>query len=135
MVQYILATHGKMASGMKSSVEMLLGETKNLLVYDAYINNEDITVGISKIINSIDKEQKIVMLSDMRGGSINQKMMSYLDNDNIFLVTGLNLSLLLSLLVDYSDDIDASKLSNVVEEHRDSMQVVSLDFTVEDDFL
>ncbi|MGB7800984.1 PTS sugar transporter subunit IIA [Buttiauxella sp.] len=135
MVHYILATHGKMAGGMKSSAEMLLGPTNNLSVYDAYVDEEDISVGIQRIIRSIDENQKIVMLSDMRGGSVNQKMMGYLGGDNIFLVTGLNLALLLTLLVDYSDDIDEQKLSKVVEEHRDSMQVESLDFKIEDDFL
>ena len=43
MVKFLLASHGKMASGMKMSLNILLGNSDNVTVYDAYVDDSNIT--------------------------------------------------------------------------------------------
>ena len=38
MLKIFLSSHGSMASGMQSSLKILMGECENLTVFDAYLD-------------------------------------------------------------------------------------------------
>ena len=45
MTKIFLATHGRMASGMKSSIDLLMGSSEALTVFDAYLPGVTVSVG------------------------------------------------------------------------------------------
>lgn len=75
------------------------------------------------------------MLSDLYGGSVNQKMYMYLQRPNTYLIAGVNLALLLEVCL--RDSISKPYLDRLVRESRNMLRVVELDNEEirEDDFL
>ena len=117
MTKIFLATHGRMASGMKSSIDLLMGSSEALTVFDAYLPGVTVSVG----------EQAKLLVSDMLGGSVNQELMKYSDLENVFVITGITLTLLLELLCQCHQNFTASQLDELIENSRLMTQRVSLD--------
>ncbi len=68
-----------------------------------------------KTINEIisDSNEPIICLTDIFGGSINNYIMSMLSiHSNIHLVTGVNLSMIIQLLMDLDQGIDIKEVIN-----------------------
>lgn len=125
MLKLLLASHGKMAEGMKSAVELLIGKQENLTVISAYVEGRNIDKELAAYFASLDKEDQLVMLSDLYGGSVNQKMYLYLDRPNTFLVSGINLALLLELCM--AEEVTLQKLQTLVEQSRKLQKVIVFD--------
>lgn len=78
MLRLFLSSHGHLASGMKSSVEILSGANDRLTVFDAYVNEENVKDVLDNYFASVVKpEDQVILLSDLYGGSVNQVMYLY----------------------------------------------------------
>ena len=100
MTKIFLATHGRMASGMKSSIDLLMGSSEALTVFDAYLPGVTVSVGeqAAQFLAQCEPSETKLLVSDMLGGSVNQELMKYSDLENVFVITGITLTLLLELL-------------------------------------
>ncbi len=135
MVKYFISAHGKMASGIKESLEVLLGSSKQVTVFDAYVDDTNVEAEIKRQIEAVDEKDYLVMMSDISGGSVNQIMMRYMDRERTFLVTGINLALVVGLAAAYSETISAEEIETVIEQSRTMMFLVKNDKTeIEEDF-
>lgn len=95
---FVLITHGNFATGIKTTLEMIVGNQENIDYIDCYIKKEfDIEVEVSKILNKY-KNQDIIFLTDIYGGSVNNYILSLLNNENIYLISGFNLPLIMNLI-------------------------------------
>lgn len=99
MYQFIIATHGLFAEGIKNSIEIILGKFENLDTLSCYIDSSfNLKEEIDKILKSYYNKE-IIVITDIFGGSVNNLFMEKIPlNKNIHLVTGLNLPLILNLL-------------------------------------
>ncbi|EHR32304.1 PTS sugar transporter subunit IIA [Helcococcus kunzii] len=122
-----IASHGKLASGIKSSINILLGEKNNISIYDAFIDDTNLEDKVEKYLSSRDKKVKTIFLTDIYGGSVNQFISKYIDNRDIFLIAGINLPLVISILLMNDKDITKETLMNIVRESRETIKLVDLD--------
>lgn len=122
MLKLFLSSHGHLASGMKSSVQILTGNTDMITVFDAYITQESVEEKLDEFFAQVTDEDQVVLLSDLYGGSVNQVMMRYLDHPNTMLVAGVNLAIVLELAVRQS--ITESELNEIVEQSQTMLRVV-----------
>lgn len=126
MKHVLIATHGKMASGIRYTAEMIAGEQTELTTIDAYVDAE---VDVEKAFDTYFEErkgQRIFVMTDLMGGSVNQKLMQYAAKDKkITLITGMNLPLLLQILF-AEEDIDEEELKQCVEDARKELQIVGM---------
>ncbi len=115
-MKIILASHGALAKGMKDTLDMIVGNQVSIQAYSAYDEeNVDFASDISQQITREVNEQFIIV-TDVMGGSVNNAMTELvLRYKNIFLITGMNLPLVLSLAT-YSGDIDLKALDELVQE-------------------
>lgn len=127
MVQFLLASHGKMASGMKTSLDILLGASKNVTVFDAYVDESNVENKIREFLDSVNEEDQVILLSDLFGGSVNQMMFRFLERPNTYLVAGVNLALVLELVASSFEDFTKEKLQETVEMSRQAMTLVEFD--------
>ena len=68
----ILASHGHLASGMKNTVEMILGEQEALKAFDAYTTPEcNVHDTLEAMLRQADGE--CVIVTDVLGGSVNKE--------------------------------------------------------------
>lgn len=101
MRQYILASHGYLAQGMKSSLELILGDgagTYEIKTLCAYVDeNQDLASQIEALLASSGEEDQVVVLTDIFGGSVNNEFIKYMDRYPFYLVAGMSLPLLVEL--------------------------------------
>lgn len=138
MVKFLLASHGKMASGMKMSLDILLGHSENVYVYDAYVDDTNITEEFDKFFASVSDDDQVIMLADMFGGSVSNMMYTRLTRPNTFLVAGVNLALVLELVaMSACGDFTKESLETTISNSREALKLVELDASennTEEDF-
>ena len=90
MRKYIIATHGHMAYGINTTLNMLIGAQENLTIINAYTDEcKDPIPEFEKIIAE-NPEDDIVIMTDLFGGSVNNNAMLMTKNERVHVVTGIN---------------------------------------------
>jgi fructoselysine and glucoselysine-specific PTS system IIA component len=106
--KFIIATHGRMASGIKSSLEMIIGQTEGLFLIEAYIEgNKGIEEELERVLSNIDTQAELIVFTDLLGGSITNQVLRLTHGRNIHIVSGFNLAMLIeTIMADPSEPID-----------------------------
>lgn len=114
MLSILVASHGKFASGLKSSVEILTGMGSRLTTIDAYLDDRDYTQDIKRFIEIA--ERPAIIFTDLLGGSVNQKVvLAAAKQKNIYIVTQMNLAIILAVLLD-SEPFSVQHLDELITE-------------------
>ena len=125
MLRIFISSHGHFASGIKSSVEILMGPNPRITVFDAYIDQDSVQEHLDSFYETVGEDDKVILLSDLYGGSVNQVMYTYLEKPNTKLIAGVNLALVLELAV--REEISDEEIEQLVEQSRTMLRVVELD--------
>ena len=100
----LIATHGHLASGIKSAIGILAGEPCQIDVIAAYPDDVpgDYTPAIERFIAGVGDEDEGFVFTDILSGSVNQRVIRAdpFSNPNITLVTGTNLMVVLGVALD-----------------------------------
>ncbi|GGP07739.1 PTS sugar transporter subunit IIA [Oceanobacillus neutriphilus] len=128
-VHYIIASHGNMAKGIYHTYNYITQcEPENLYIINAYTENDSPAIQIDRCLSGIPEEDKILVFTDIRQGSINQLFYTRLAQYDFFLVTGMNLSLLLELMTIKEEELNERKIQQVVEEARREIEFMNIRF-------
>ena len=119
--QIILASHGSMAEGTLSAVNMVIGKQPSVSAFglDAWETPEAIKEQVEKVIAAHPKDY-IVILCDIKGGSVHNRLMDLCARDNVSVVSGMNLVLVLSLALD-ADDLDVDTIKEHMAEAKENL--------------
>ncbi len=133
-MKIFLSSHGHLASGIKSSLDILLGNSDKVTVFDAYVDETNLTTVLDAFYANVGNDEQVILLSDLYGGSVNQQMALYTNKPNTTLIAGVNLALVLELAV--AQDLTKDQIEEIVEQSRSMMRIVDLDADqqVQDDF-
>jgi len=136
MLKVFLSSHGRLASGIKSTLSILMGENERLTTFDAYIDETTVQEHLDEFFATVTEEDEVLLCSDLYGGSVNTAMCQYLDRPNTRLVAGVNLNFVLQVMLEES--IDDDRLAEIISEARNGLQQVIIESTEgsssEDDF-
>ena len=121
MRHFIISSHSHLVEGMVSALELIVGKIDNLSFYNAYTeeetgDNEHFKEKIMREINSIPKEDDIIIMTDMFGGSVNNELLDLCKNKNCHLVTGMNLLLVIGLCLGSEEEPINEQIHRLVEE-------------------
>ena len=130
MLKIFLSSHGHMASGIKSSLDILIGNTDKITVFDAYVDVKNVQDVLDNFYKTVGEDDEVLLLSDLYGGSVNQVMFTYLNRPNTRLVSGVNLALVLELAI--KETISDSELEELVETSRMMMKIVKIEALADD---
>jgi Phosphotransferase system, mannose/fructose-specific component IIA len=134
MRKILIASHGSLASGILSSLKLLLGSAENVTAIDAYMDSRDFKQQVEEYFLSIQPADEVIMLSDLYGGSVNQVLYLFLERENTRLVAGYNLALVLELAL-IAGDISDEDLIRIVTGGKEAIQIVSYEQKqIEEDF-
>ena len=79
MNQIILASHGGLAAGARDTLEMIIGDVSRVHVISLKRDDKDqIDERTIALIDSFDASDKVYILTDMMGSSVNNSMVSVL---------------------------------------------------------
>ncbi|MCR9264096.1 MAG: hypothetical protein NXH86_08040 [Flavobacteriaceae bacterium] len=126
MRKFLIATHGKFASGIKSSLDMIIGAQDNIFVLDAYTeNNVPIQDHLDAILNEIEIGDELVVFTDIMGGSITNQIIQRINSGNAHIVSGVNLPLLIEVILSDPDEDLQKVLDDAVENAKTQIVYVS----------
>ena len=74
MKKILIATHGYLADGFKSSISLLTGGEDAIETICAYVDESDYTERIQAFVDSIGPDDDGVIFTDIYGGSVCQKV-------------------------------------------------------------
>lgn len=123
MKQILIATHGKMASGIRYTAELIAGKSEEITTIDAYVNPEDNIEKQFEEYFKMHEGERIIVFTDLMGGSVNQKLLKYSEKENVTLLTGMNLPVLIQIML-AEDNIEDTEIMEYVEEAREELQIV-----------
>ena len=132
MTKFFLSSHGHLASGLASSLDILLGGHDRVTVFDAYVDEKSLNDALDAFFQTIGEKDQVILLSDMYGGSVNSTMYTYLDRPNTTLVAGVNLALVIGLTI-LEGDIIRETLESVIEQSREAIRIVDLEKSGEEE--
>ncbi|MBB6110593.1 PTS system, fructoselysine and glucoselysine-specific IIA component [Mucilaginibacter lappiensis] len=100
MRKFLIATHGAFAKGIQSSVNMIIGETDNVFLIQAYLDDHiSVEDELATVLTHITADDELVIFTDLLGGSVNNIMMREALKDNVHIVSGFNLPLLIEVIM------------------------------------
>ena len=132
---YLIATHGKFASGLQNSLNVLTGSGDNVQVIDAYVTDDDYTPNVQQFIQEVSEDSQGIVFTDLYGGSVNQKISAEImtsGKDNIMLVSNSNLAIILSIMFHENTGM-LSKEDILAAIQESQVQLVSTTIEEEDD--
>jgi len=110
LIKYIFASHGTLAKGILSSVELILGRQSNVETLCAYLSEDfNLSLEVNRLLDSFSEEDEVIVLTDIFGGSVNNEFIQYIGQKNIHLISGMNLPLVIDLIV----TLDENKEENL----------------------
>ena len=119
MNQIILASHGGMSAGLKNTLELILGDLPNVhAVATTRDEMEPITAATRRLLDGFDPADKVYILTDVIGGSVNNDMMTLLaDYPDLTVICGTNVCLALNL-ASCDDEISDADLEEFMNQAR-----------------
>lgn len=121
MRKYVIATHGKMAEGIRSTLEIIVGPQENLICISGYTEECPEPVAEMKRIVEENQENDVVFMTDLLMGSINNNAVSLMSSGKVHVVTGVNLAAVISLVMSDPGQDTAEAVREAVESSREMM--------------
>lgn len=116
MKKILLASHGKMAAGLKNTLEIFLGPTDSITAVCAYLDSSDNYIyEIESFIQSAHDDA--IIFTDINGGSVNQKVVQLVlaSNKDIPVITSMNLPIVLSIAL-LEEEMTEEKLNELIKD-------------------
>ncbi len=114
MIALIISTHGKFSEELVKSSEMIFGSQTNVgvVTFKPGEGTDNLVDKYNNLINELDCKDGVLFMVDLFGGSpFNAASILALKNDNMEIITGVNLPMLLEVF----GSRDFSSLSELVE--------------------
>ncbi|QAA21764.1 PTS sugar transporter subunit IIA [Sporolactobacillus terrae] len=123
MKKILVASHGQLADGVKSSLSILVGNTDSIRFINAYVTKEDIDESLNTFFSSVSEDDEVIIFTDLLGGSVNQKVTLRAQKHHAFIIAGFNLPIILEVLF-LPEPITKETLNQKIETCRQAMVLV-----------
>ncbi|WP_367885063.1 PTS sugar transporter subunit IIA [Lactiplantibacillus plantarum] len=134
MNKFLIASHGELAKGIQSTVELFAGKNNAISYISAYTAaDEDLSIQLTNFVSSVSASDTAIIFTDLYGGSVNQKItVMAAGKTNFHIISGFNLPVVLETVL-YTGKINTDFINCVVEKGRQNLKVVDLQPATDDD--
>ena len=117
MIGVVVVTHGQLATELVNAAEMIVGDPPQFTAVSIGWHDEvnDARGEIAQAIERVRGDAGVLLLTDMFGGTPSNLGMTFLEQDRLEVITGVNLPMLIKLASLRS----SSNLLGVAKEMRD----------------
>lgn len=126
--QIIIATHSELAEGFKNALSFFVGEEKNIHTICAFTRDLEPENVINEFLTKLPKEDKVIVFTDIVGGSVNQLFSKKLIDNDFILISGLNLSLLLEMYLVPEEELNYKKIIEIIEKSKNEIKFINLEY-------
>lgn len=124
MRRYVIASHHRLAEGLKDTLEFLTA-CRDIRDINAYVDDRDLDDQIQEVFSSFDPEDEVLIMTDMLGGSVNQHFCPYM-SEKRHLICGINLPCALSLVLIPGDmPLTREGIRQIIEDSRSHLIYVN----------
>jgi len=99
MVGILIVSHGRLADALISSVQSLVGNLEKIKGIPIRLKDrqEEVKDRIQKEMGEVDDRNGVVILTDILGGTPTHLSLSFLEDEKVEVVTGVNIPMLPTL--------------------------------------
>ena len=99
MTKTIVITHGSLAKDLVEITDQILERATGAIAicFDLLNDYADLKHKIEDVLSTIDESDKIIILTDLFGGTASNVAIPFVQKERIDVITGLNLAMLLYL--------------------------------------
>lgn len=129
MRKMIIASHGDLSKGMKSSLQMILGPMADpIITYSLYPGQsaQDFAEELSGEIQAAPQDEYLIF-TDVYGASVCTAMFPLTAHPNVTLFAGMNLNLIIECMVSCPEPLDAPGIASLLRQSREGLRQVSRD--------
>jgi PTS system mannose-specific IIA component len=100
MIGGLIVSHGKLAEELLNALTIIIGEAVNIEAISIgwYDDVEESKKKISQSLKNIDQKNGVVIFTDMFGGTASNLSFSFLKDDQVEIITGVNLPMLIKFV-------------------------------------
>ena len=116
MIGGIIVSHGKLAEELLNALNIILGEVVNIdaISIGWYDDVEESKKKISQSLQAVNKKNGVLIFTDMFGGTPSNLSFSFIKDNRIEIITGVNLPMLIKLAsiraeMSLSDAVEAAR--------------------------
>lgn len=118
---------------MKDTLGFITGKKENVIALSAYMDNQRVDDQINNLMNQFNKDDEVIVLTDIMAGSVNQKFFTYRNKEHTHIIAGINLPLLISLVMEPTNMyLSNDRINKLINEARNQIINVN-DYTIESD--
>ncbi len=135
-MKLLIASHGTFAKGIKSALKIIVGNVDDITTINAYVDECDFKKELDTFFE-VNKDEEIIVCTDLFGGSVNQAIIQKLKEKDFNLITGVNFPFLLELSIALANgNVDKDKLKEIIASSKEQLMLVNdvLVANTEDDF-
>ncbi|MCF0069606.1 hypothetical protein LZD49_03930 [Dyadobacter sp. CY261] len=126
MRKFLIATHGTFAGGIRSSLEMIIGQQEHVHLIQAYVEeNKGLEEELGALLADLSEEDELVIFTDLLGGSVTNQVLRHALKDNVHIVSGFNLPLLVDVLMAGPEEPVMEVIAHAIQAARDQMVYVN----------
>jgi PTS system mannose-specific IIA component len=116
MVGILIICHCNLGRELISAAELILGriEQSDFMAISQISESEDLIKTIAEKIDALDKGSGVLVLTDMFGGTPSNLSLSFLNDERVEVLTGVNLPMVISA-VQWRDSLSLKELGERAE--------------------
>lgn len=124
--KFLIATHGNLATGVKSTLDIIIGQTENVFLIEAYVKeNKGIEDDLAALLKKMGKNEELIIFTDLLGGSITNQAVRFTQGRNVHIVSGFNLALLIEILMADSNTPAAEVIESAIHNAKEQIVYVT----------
>src|SRR5262249_10764866 len=127
MIGGLIVTHGRLAIELLNAAEMIVGEIHHIMAVSLGWHDDVgmVTTMIEKALERVKGPDGVLILTDMFGGTPTNISSTFLDQDKVEVVTGVNLPMVIKLVQIGEGQTLAAAARIVKEQGQSSIYIAS----------
>lgn len=127
MIGGIIVSHGKLAEELLNALNIILGEVLNIEAISIgwYDDVEESKKKINKSLKNVDQKNGVVIFTDMFGGTPSNISFSFLKDNRVEIITGVNLPMLIKFVSLQRSNKIKEVAKKVVEQGKQNIHLAS----------
>lgn len=118
----LIATHSTLAEGFTNALMFFAGDGIDVTYINAYIDGKPIDEKINSFFSTLNDKDELIVLTDLLAGSVNQNLYKYISREHTHILTGINLALALSLVLESANDyLTKERINQLVNSSRENI--------------
>jgi mannose/fructose-specific phosphotransferase system component IIA len=117
-IKVLVITHGNFGVELRSTVEDIMGKHEDLDVFQVLRCSpiEQVRSDFKDLVEEELKKNKLLVLTDMLGGTPNNIALPYLSKDNVAIVSGVSMPMLITALNKKNSVNTVDELAEIVSQ-------------------